>query len=390
MRNDDGTASMIDRPDRQGEPLLVLDRVAKNFGEVEAVRGIDLEIGEGEFVAIMGPSGCGKTTTLRMLAGLEQPTRGELRHRGRRINDDKPWNRGMPMVWQNLALFPFLDVLSNVGFGLKMAGVDKRERTERSMEWLRRMGIDHLADRDISKLSGGQLQRVALARALVTEPDILLLDEPLSALDAHLVVRMQSELTQLQRQLGITFVYVTHNQSEAFAMADRVIIMNEGLIEQIGEPREVYRRPCSRFVAEFVGTNNLMTGTVKDVAGGIAAVETAFGPVCARLDEGPTPPAGQEVTVVVSADIVRLRDGAGDNGADGEGGADDENVVHGTLISEEFVGTVVTLHLDVGEEVNFRVQVQQNALERMTVEAGRRVSAAWSPRNCFILPDWAS
>ncbi|MEE8172570.1 MAG: ABC transporter ATP-binding protein, partial [Alphaproteobacteria bacterium] len=190
------------------EPLLVLDQVVKRFGEHTAVAGVDLQFHRGEFLAIMGPSGCGKTTTLRMIAGLEQPSEGEIRLNGTRINELKPWQRDTPLVWQNLALFPHLNVLRNVEFGLKMRRVSARERRERAMNWLERMGLVEYAGRNIAQLSGGERQRVAIARALVTEPEILLLDEPLSALDAHLRVRMQSEISQLQKQLGITFAYV--------------------------------------------------------------------------------------------------------------------------------------------------------------------------------------
>ena len=250
------------------EPLLELDGLTKRFGEHEAVSGIDLEIAEGEFIALMGPSGCGKTTTLRMIAGLEEPTSGEVRLKGERINERKPWERDTPMVWQSLALFPYLSVRGNVEFGLKMRRMPARERRARALKWLEQVGIADYANRNIAQLSGGERQRVALARALVTEPRILLLDEPLSALDAHLRVRMQAEITELQRRLGITFVYVTHNQSEAFAMASRVVIMDAGLIQQIGAPREVYRAPANRFVAEFVGTNNIIEGRVRRADGG--------------------------------------------------------------------------------------------------------------------------
>ena len=249
------------------ESLLELDGLTKRFGEHEAVSGIDLEITEGEFVALMGPSGCGKTTTLRMIAGLEEPTSGEVRLDGERVNERKPWERDTPMVWQSLALFPYLSVRGNVEFGLKMRSIPARERRARALKWLEQVGIADYANRNIAQLSGGERQRVALARALVTEPRILLLDEPLSALDAHLRVRMQAEITELQRRLGITFVYVTHNQSEAFAMASRVVIMDAGRIQQIGAPREVYRVPANRFVAEFVGTNNLIEGRVRSVRG---------------------------------------------------------------------------------------------------------------------------
>jgi spermidine/putrescine transport system ATP-binding protein len=216
------------------KPLVVFDKVVKRFDDFVAVKQMDLEIGQGEFVAIMGPSGCGKTTTLRMLAGLEAPSEGEIRLDGRVMNDVKPHERDTPMVWQSLALFPFLNARENVEFGLKMRGMDAIKRRDKALTWLDRLGMSEFAERDISTLSGGQKQRVALARSLVTEPQILLLDEPLSALDAHLVIRMQSVLTNLQRELGITFVYVTHSQSEAFAMADRVVIMSNGEVAQVG------------------------------------------------------------------------------------------------------------------------------------------------------------
>ena len=226
------------------ERLVEFDGVVKRFGDVTAVERMHLEIHKGEFLAIMGSSGCGKTTTLRMLAGLDTPSDGEIRLTGQRMNEVKASERDTPMVWQTLALFPFLNVIKNVEFGLKMRGLDAPARNKKAREWLERLEIEEFAERDISQLSGGQRQRVALARALVTEPEILLLDEPLSALDANLVVRMQGVLSRLQKELGITFVYVTHSQSEAFAMADRVVIMSKGRIEQIGTPKEVYRAPA--------------------------------------------------------------------------------------------------------------------------------------------------
>ena len=212
------------------DALVEFDSVVKRFGDFTAVETMNFTIDEGEFIAIMGPSGCGKTTTLRMLAGLEAPSEGEIRMQGHVMNNVPPHERDTPMVWQSLALFPFLNARENVEFGLEMRGVDVATRKKKALEWLDRLEIGEFAERDINSLSGGQKQRVALARSLVTEPKILLLDEPLSALDANLVIRMQSMLTRLQRELGITFVYVTHSQSEAFAMADRVVIMSRGHI----------------------------------------------------------------------------------------------------------------------------------------------------------------
>ena len=358
------------------EPLLELDGLTKRFGAHEAVSGIDLEIAEGEFIALMGPSGCGKTTTLRMIAGLEEPTSGEVRLKGERINERKPWERDTPMVWQSLALFPYLSVRGNVEFGLKMRRMPARERRARALKWLEQVGIADYANRNIAQLSGGERQRVALARALVTEPRILLLDEPLSALDAHLRVRMQAEITELQRRLGITFVYVTHNQSEAFAMASRVVIMDAGLIQQIGAPREVYRAPANRFVAEFVGTNNIIEGRVRSVDGGRIGVETAHGGVEAAVPAVRAPALGESLNLVVSADRVALN---------AETGAHD-NAVTGTVISEEFIGSVVTLHLDIGGGAVFRVQKQAHELDTVDITPGQTFRASWRAEDTFVLP----
>jgi spermidine/putrescine transport system ATP-binding protein len=359
------------------DSLLVLDRVEKRFPGFTAVAGIDLEILAGEFVAIMGPSGCGKTTTLRMIAGLETPTAGEIRLRGRRLNDVRPWDRDTPLVWQNLALFPFMTVRQNVEFGLKMRGVGAADRHKRATEWLERLGIAEFADRPVELLSGGQRQRVALARALVTQPEILLLDEPLSALDAHLVIRMQAELAQLQKQLGITFVYVTHSQSEAFAMANRVVIMNNGKIEQIGTPREVYRAPASRFVAEFIGANNILPGTVQAIEGENLAVATRQGSFTARQPQGVALGSGDRVMLVVSADRVALSNRPP---ADG-------NRLSGRIIGEEFVGAIVTIHVDIAEGVAFKIQRQQRDLEALDLDRGSEIHLSWDPADSYLLPE---
>lgn len=355
----------------------MLDKVAKHYGEITAVHGIDLEIARGEFVAIMGPSGCGKTTTLRMIAGLEAPSEGEIRLNGERVNERKPWQRDTPMVWQSLALFPYMSVLRNVEFGLKMRNQSAKTRREKAMGWLERMGLAAHAGRNITQLSGGERQRVAIARALVTEPEILLLDEPLSALDAHLRIRMQSEITQLQRQLGITFAYVTHNQSEAFAMASRVAIMNGGRIQQVGSPREVYRTPANRFVAEFIGANNIVDGTLRGNDGEAILIETGLGQLRAPAPIGRSYSPGDKIALVISADRVAI-------GAAPKGGA--INHLEASLISEEFIGSVVTLHLDIGGERVFRVQKQAHELDATAFTPGQKISAFWRAEDMFVLP----
>ena len=357
-------------------PLVEFDGVVKRFGDFVAVRELTLDIRKGEFVAIMGPSGCGKTTTLRMLAGLDQPSEGEVRLSGRRMNEVKPSERETPLVWQTLALFPFLNVLKNVEFGLKMRGIDASARTAKAMEWLDRLEIAEFASRDISQLSGGQRQRVALARALVTEPEILLLDEPLSALDAHLVIRMQGVLTRLQRELGITFVYVTHSQSEAFAMADRVVIMSNGLVEQVGAPREIYRAPVSRFVAEFVGRNNIIEGTISSLGRGKVTIDSPIGKCSAPKPDDMQLAKGEPLSLVVSADVISVTN------AKPRG----ENVVACDLISEEFIGSVATLFLEAASGAEMKAQIQQRDIEKINTAPGARLYLSWPTASVHVLP----
>lgn len=370
---------VIDEPetsDGAQVPLLKFVAVEKRFGDALAVKNFDLEIAHGDFVAIMGPSGCGKTTTLRMLAGLEHPTAGTISQNGTIINGSPPWLRRMPLVWQNYALFPYLTVLENVGFGLRNDGVDKAERHRRSMVWLERLGIAELAQRSPDTLSGGQAQRVALARALVLEPKVLLLDEPLSALDANMVVRMQTEIAALQRALGITFVYVTHNQSEAFAMADRVVIMNEGEIQQVGSPMEVYRAPRTRFVAEFVGTNNIIDGVLRSQSAVECVIETELGRFISSNPSNAAPAEGAKVHLVVSADLVAV------NQSDATESA---NVVAARLIGESFVGNVVTLVFEAEGGQELKVQLQQRALQELNLRINDGVRLTFDRQDSLII-----
>jgi spermidine/putrescine transport system ATP-binding protein len=357
-------------------PQIVFENVVKRFGDSVVVEKLNFSVEQGEFLAIMGSSGCGKTTTLRMLAGLEVPTEGEIRLNGERINELKPSERETPLVWQSLALFPFLNVIQNVEFGLKMRGLENIERRRRAQTWLDRMEIGELAERQIDQLSGGQKQRVALARALVTEPPVLLLDEPLSALDANLVVRMQGVLSRLQKDLGITFIYVTHSQSEAFAMADRVVIMSKGKIEQVGAPREVYRRPASRFVAEFVGSNNIIKGKISSLSPRGVMVDTPLGRVTANRPDNLDLSEDSVVELVISADTLHLS-------SDNPGG---ENAVRCKVVSEEFIGTVVTLLVEAGEGVELKIQKQQRDVDQFDLVSDTAFWASWSPEDVYILP----
>ncbi|MCV6592174.1 MAG: ABC transporter ATP-binding protein [Silicimonas sp.] len=345
------------------DPLVEFRSVKKSYGTFEAVKGLDLTIGRGEFVAIMGPSGCGKTTTLRMLAGLEAPTAGTIRIDGREMNDVAVHERDTPLVWQSLALFPFLNVKENVEFGLKMRGIGAQERSDRAMLWLDRMGLKGFETRPIDALSGGQRQRVALARSLVTEPEMLLLDEPLSALDAHLVIRMQGVLTKLQKELGITFVYVTHSQSEAFAMADRVVIMGQGEIAQIGKPQEIFRAPQNRFVAEFVGRNNILSG---EVAGGAITIDGVTCPL-------PGAPDGA-AEIVVAADRMTIH-------ADDPG----KGALPADFVSEEFAGTGIICYFEGPSGEELKAQVSEAQLAELAPEPGRRFWLSWAPEAAHSL-----
>ena len=360
------------------EALVVFDGVVKRFGAFIAVEKTDLEIRKGEFLAIMGSSGCGKTTTLRMLAGLETPSEGEIRLAGKRINDLPTWGRDTPMVWQSLALFPFLTVRENVEFSLRMRGVEKSARRKRVDTWLERMQIGEFAERNVNHLSGGQRQRVALARSLVTEPQILLLDEPLSALDAHLKVRMQTVLSNLQRELGITFVYVTHSQSEAFSMADRVVIMSRGRIEQIGNPQEIYRAPRTRFVAEFLGSSNIFSGRVADAGGQSVKIATQAGEFIVVSHTATKLRKGDQATFVVSDDRVHLSNEPPREGCNG---------VQASVVGEEFVGATAVIHLEnAAAALELKAQKSHDELEGLNLSPGTPVWLSWRPEAAHVLP----
>ena len=359
----------------QRDTLVSFEAVVKRFGSFVAVQKMDFEIRKGEFLALMGSSGCGKTTTLRMLAGLEAPSEGVIRLSGKPINHLPTWSRDTPMVWQSLALFPFLNVRENVEFALKMRGVGKAERRRRAEQWLDRMQITEFSERNIAQLSGGQRQRVALARSLVVEPEILLLDEPLSALDAALKVRMQSVLKNLQRETGITFVYVTHSQSEAFSMADRVVIMSRGQIEQIGTPQEIYRAPRTRFVADFLGSSNIFSGTVRQGAAGEAELVTSSGAL--RLGSA-RPAVGKTATVIVLDTKTHL------SVARPTG---DVNAVSARVIGEEFVGATATLYLETEHGQEIRVQKGHDELAALPIEIGQELFAYWAPEDGHLVAE---
>ncbi len=263
-------------------PEIRLVDLRKRFGQVDAVAGVNLDITTGEFFSLLGPSGCGKTTTLRMIGGFELPTGGRVELRGVDVTNEPPEKRPVNMVFQSYALFPHLSVADNIAFGLRRKGVPKPEIGQRVGEALELVHLEGFGGRRPGQMSGGQQQRVALARALVNKPQVLLLDEPLGALDLKLRRALQVELKRIQQEVGITFVYVTHDQEEALTLSDRIAVMHQGLVEQLGTPEELYERPTTRFVAGFIGTTNLMSGTVEGIDGGVATVLLSSGERCAR------------------------------------------------------------------------------------------------------------
>jgi len=288
-------------------PAVALIGVEKRFGDIIAVRETTLTVPEGAFVTVLGPSGCGKTTMLRMIAGLLDPSQGDIRIQGRSVTALPIHKRNLGLVFQNYALFPHKTVFDNVAFGLKYRDVPRAEITRRVRDALTLVQLPHVEDRRPNQLSGGQQQRIALARAIVIQPDVLLLDEPLSALDANLREEMRVELKRIQRELGIATVFVTHDQSEALAMSDTLVVMNQGWVEQVGPPALVYNEPASAFVADFLGHSNILPGIVAGVEGGFVRVRTDAGPeiLCHARDRAGRP-VGQRVRLVMRAERLLL------------------------------------------------------------------------------------
>ena len=314
--------------------------LAKRFDAQNAVHGLDLDIEDREFVTLLGPSGCGKTTTLRLLAGLAAPDAGEIAIDGRVVSSPRhvvpPERRQMGMVFQSYALWPHMSVFENVAFGLTLKRVSRSEVRQRVERALAMVGLETLERRTPSALSGGQQQRVALARSLVTEPSILLLDEPLSNLDAKLRERMRVELKELQRRTGITFVYVTHDQAEAMALSDRIAVMNGGLLQQYAAPRMLYERPANRFIADFMGSANLLAGVVRQppsVAGAPGAVAVGIGSALrleALLPAGAT--MDQPVTIMIRPEDIEITRDAPEP---------DRNILPGIVVSNSFLGSLI-------------------------------------------------
>jgi iron(III) transport system ATP-binding protein len=384
----------------RGSPMVEIDHLGKNFGNETVVRDLSLSVAQGEFVTLLGPSGCGKTTTLRCIAGLERPDRGEIRIGGDTVVAPgrdiylNPEQRNIGMVFQSYAVWPHMTVFDNVAFGLRVrrasAGVIK-EKTTKALELV---GLGHLADRYATKLSGGQRQRVALARAIVYEPRVVLFDEPLSNLDAKLREQMRVELVRLQHEVGITSIYVTHDQSEALVMSDRVVVMNHGVIQQIDDPQTIYARPANAFVANFIGVANLIEGVLLGRDGDLCSVEVALGAahpplrlraVCAEGGaqggvKGSTGGAkgavpGQKLILMIRPEDIalHLRKPAGEAGP---------NVFSGEVIDTVYLGNFLECRVRVGA---YEINIQIDHFEQL--DRGQTVFLSFHPDHGLCLTD---
>ncbi|HSC02552.1 MAG TPA: ABC transporter ATP-binding protein [Solirubrobacteraceae bacterium] len=350
--------------------------MAKHFGDVVAVEDVNLEIAGGEYVVLLGPSGCGKTTILRMIGGHEHPTSGDILLGGRSLVGIPPAKRPTTTVFQHFALFPHKSVLGNVEFGLRMQGLGKEDRQKRAMEMIDLVGLSEMRFRKPSELSGGQQQRVALARVLVTKPQLLLLDEPFGDLDRLLQLRMRVELRQLQRELGIAFVHVTHNQEEALSMADRIVVMEGGHIQQVGHPAEISQRPANVFVAAFMGDNNIIQGSVKEATGGDVLVDSGLGAL--KMTGAPaTPSVGDRVTVAVRANSVRI--GAGSEKAG-------PNQVACTVLATEYLGDTLKVHMRAGEHP-LMAKLPEQRYPELAALKDKPVMASWEATDVQLLRD---
>ena len=340
------------------EPIIELKNLTKNFGEQQVLKGIDLNIYENEFLTLLGPSGCGKTTILRIIGGFEEPSNGKVIFKGIDIAKVPPYKREVNTVFQKYALFPFLNVFDNVAFGLNLKKTDKKIVEKKVTKMLELVGLRDFEKRDVTLLSGGQQQRVAIARALVNEPKVLLLDEPLGALDAKLRKDMQAELKKIQKEVGITFIFVTHDQEEALSMSDTIVVMNDGVIQQIGTPMDIYNEPQNRFVASFIGESNIIEGKmIRDCL--VEFDNIAWECVDKGFKEN------EDIEVVLRPEDMHIMETS-------------QGKITGTIISKVFMG-VHYEYLAKTKYRNYKVHTTQN------IEVGRKVGLSVDPFDIQVM-----
>ena len=349
-----------------------LENVCCDFGSFRAVDTANVSIEPGEFFSFLGPSGCGKTTILRMISGFIEPTHGQIRIGGMDMKGQRPNQRPTALIFQNLALFPLMPIWENISFGLEVRGVDKAARRKRAQELLDMVDLPDAADKMVSQLSGGQKQRVAIARALAVEPKVMLLDEPLSALDLKLRQHMRAELRAIQKRTGVTFIYITHDQGEALAMSDRVGVMSQGRIQQIATPRDIYNNPANGFVAGFVGENNVFTGSVVSPSAGMAGFDTGLGRLTARLGDGALG-EGSKLYVRPEHTILTETEGA-------------ENSVPVTVSEVSFEGAFIAVHAKAANGQTLVAEVRNDGAATVPAIGAKRF-ASFNAAHAAILPD---
>lgn len=360
--------------------LISFQSVSKVFGDFVAVDDVSFDIEEGEFFSLLGPSGCGKTTLLRMLAGLEIPTSGKILIDGTDVATLPAGKRGVNMVFQSYAVFPHMTVAKNVAYGLKMDGIGKREREIRAKSALEMVQLNGFGDRLPDQLSGGQKQRVAIARALVKNPKVLLLDEPLSALDAKLRESMRNELVQLQQETGVTFVMVTHDQSEALATADRCAVMKDGKLEQVASPTDLYENPANAFIADFIGTINMLHGKLSINGSDVGQVACPDLETNIYVDCGTPNATNGDVRVGIRPEKVTMTPkGAGMPAAPGA------NQLDGRIVSEAYLGSESLFEIQCGQGLCFKVRRSNDSrADGSNFEPGEQVCLSWSPSASIV------
>jgi spermidine/putrescine transport system ATP-binding protein len=361
------------------DPVIRLDGVSKRFGDYVAVESADFDIAEGEFFSMLGPSGCGKTTTLRMIAGFEQPTSGRILLHGDDVSRTPPYRRDVNTVFQNYALFPHMNVFDNVAFGLRNKKTPSDVVRTRVMELLEVVRLPDMAERRPTQLSGGQQQRIALARALVNLPKALLLDEPLGALDLKLREVMQLELKRIQREVGITFIFVTHDQEEALTMSDRIAVMTKGRVDQIGTPTEIYHHPATAFVAGFIGTANLLPVTVRSQDGDTVTVDSRAGNQFRVPAGGRTHPTGSEATLMVRPERL-VPKGAPLHGGEAAGSLDC------TVTSMVFQGPVVRCQVQTSSGAELVAHLGPED-DPASIAVGSPITMTWAYEGAYLVPE---